>query len=71
MPSQFKIGDICTFTNRGSSGYTGNDSKQCRVIGLKDGPEWKDILNEPGYIIEFLDGSNSFGCRESELSPLN
>ena len=73
MTPQFKFGkgDICVFTNKGSSGYRGNDGKQCRIVGRKDGPEWKDVLDEPGYTIEFLDGSNSFGCRESELSPLN
>jgi hypothetical protein len=25
---------------------------------------------EPGYVIEFCDGSGGFGCRESELEPV-
>ena len=68
---RFSVSDICTFTNKGSSGITKNDGKRCRVVGTKD-PEsdmWRGLLHEPGYIITFLDGSNIFGCRESELEP--
>ena len=70
---RFSVGDICIFTNRGSSGYTGNDGKKCRIVGIKD-PEdekWCGLLDEPGYVIKFLGGSNSFGCRESELETHN
>ena len=73
MPPRFKFkaGDICIFTNKSSSGYRGNDGKRCRIMMLKDGPEWEGLLDEPGLIIEFLDDGNSFGCRESELTPQN
>ena len=66
---RFKIGDQCIFTNRGSSGVTKNDGKECRVTQIKDpeSDEWRGTLDEPGYIIEFLDGSGGFGCRECEL----
>ncbi len=66
---RFSVGDVCIFTNRGSSGVTLNDGKKCRIVKVKDpkSDEWRGFLNEPGYVISFLDGSNSFGCRESEL----
>ena len=66
---RFAIKDICVFTNTGSSGVQSNDGKRCRITALKDPKKapWRGLLDEPGYTIEFLDGSNSFGCRESEL----
>ncbi len=68
---RFSVGDTCIFTNKGSSGVTSNDGKKCRVVRTKDpeSDEWRGLLREPGYVIQFLDGSNSFGCRESELQP--
>lgn len=68
---RFSVGDVCIFTNRGSSGVTKNDGKKCRIVRTKDpdSDEWRRLLDEPGYVIKFLDGSNGFGCRERELEP--
>ena len=75
MGHRFKAGDgkIYTFTNKGSSGVTKNDGRHCRILALKAGPFWEEVLDEPGYAIEFLedDGPSGFGCRESELQPVN
>lgn len=69
---RFSVGDICIFTNRGFSGVTKNDGKRCRVVRIKDpaSKEWRGLIDKPGHVIQFLDGSNSFGCRESELEPI-
>jgi len=69
QPYKYAVDDVCVFTNKGSSGVTANDGKFCRIAELKKGPEWVGLLDEPHYVIEFLDGSNTFGCRESELEP--
>lgn len=68
MLYKYKVDDICVFTNRGTSGVTSNDGKQCRVTRLK--PKEECRRGEPEYVITFLDGSNLFGCRERELELL-
>ena len=62
---EFGVGDICIFTNKGSSGYKGNDGKECFIVRVKDPDEW---VNEkmPEYVIHFTDG-NGFGASEREL----
>lgn len=71
---RFVVGEVCVFTNRGSSGVTKNDGKRCRVVGQKHPKDWQingqSVLDEPGYVITFEDGFGGFGCRESELEPL-
>ena len=70
---KFSVGDVCIFTNKGASWVTSNDGKRCRIVRTKDpeSDEWKELIDEPGYVIEFLDDSNNgFGCRESELEQV-
>ncbi len=71
----FKVGDdqVYTFTNKGASGVTKNNGRRCCIVTLKEGAFWEEVLDEPGYAIEFLDGDSpsGFGCRESELQPVN
>lgn len=74
MRHQYKLGDICVFTNRGVSGVTSNDGKHCRITSLKLREWWAQ--GEPEYVIEFLDEEgrgieHGFGCRESELERQN
>jgi len=64
----YQAGNRLTFTNHSSSGYTGNDGKPCTVRNVKPVEDWY-TPEEPEYVIDFDDGSNSFGVRESELSP--
>ena len=63
---KFQEGDICTFTNKGGSGYTGNDGKECQVLLIKPKNMWRD--DEPGYVVAFLHNQNTFGVRECELA---
>lgn len=63
---KFKAGDVCVFTNRGQSGYDGNDGKQCVIDRVKSQEDWFDVLM-PEYIITFLEGGHGFGARQSEL----
>jgi len=64
---RYRLDQICVFTNRGTSGITSNDDKRCQITRLKPAEEW--VTEEPAYVIEFIDGSNSFGVRECELQP--
>lgn len=65
---QFKVGDVCVFTNHGSSGYRGNDGKQCRITRIKHRDEWVDS-NVPAYVIQFIGEDHGFGVSENELKP--
>jgi hypothetical protein len=62
---KFGVGDTCTFTNKGSSGYKGNDGKECSIVRVKNPDE---CVNKKvsEYIIRFADG-NGFGASEREL----
>ena len=64
---RYGVNQICVFTNRRTSGITSNDDKRCQITRLKPAEEW--VTEEPAYVIEFIDGSNSFGVRECELQP--
>ena len=65
---KYKAGDSATYTNKGSSGYTGNDGKEVVIISIKDTKIW--ATNEPEYIIEFVRENHGFGVRECELNPI-
>jgi len=65
---RYRVGQVCVFTNRGSSGVTENDGEKCRITSLKPRRTW--INNEPGYSIEFLDRNHGFGVRECELEAV-
>lgn len=67
MIHKYKFGQICIFTNKGSSGVTSNDGLKCEIIRLKPLDEW--VYPEPAYVIIFEDG-RSFGVRQSELEPV-
>lgn len=62
---EFNVGDICTFTNKGSSGVRSNDGKECSIARLKEREMWINS-NVPEYVIRFGDG-NGFGASEREL----
>lgn len=64
---KYQMDAVCVYTNRGSSGYTGNDGKHCRITRLKPPEEWAQ--GEPEYVIQFLEGNGGFGVRECELQP--
>ena len=64
---RYRMGQICIFTNRGTSGVTSNDGKRCEIVRLKPVEEWTH--KEPGYVINFLDKDHGFGVRECELEP--
>lgn len=65
---QYQKDQICSFTNKGSSGVTQNNDKLCKITRLKPENEWGQ--DEPEYVIAFLDGSNSFGVQEREITPI-
>lgn len=67
MPREhrLKVGQICVFTNRGSSGITKNDGKKCEIRRCKPRKEWASDV--PEYVIEFMGEDHGFGCLESEL----
>jgi len=62
---KYRMGQVCVFTNRGVSGVTSNDGKQCKIVRLKPVDEWAQ--SEPEYVIGFLGENHGFGARESEL----
>jgi len=62
---EFGVGDTCIFTNKGSSGYKGNDGKECFIVRVKDPDEWVN-KKVSEYVIRFTDG-NGFGASEREL----
>lgn len=68
MNHKYRIGQICIFTNRGTSGVTKNDGKRCRIVRLKPELEWAQ--GEPEYVIHFIEESHGFGVRECELQPV-
>ena len=65
---KYRIGQVCTFTNRGTSGVTKNDGKRCEIVRLKPANEWAQ--GEPEYVIRFLVENHDFGVRECELEPV-
>ena len=65
---KYCLSQICTFTNRGTSGVTSNDGRQCQVVRLKPPDEW--VSDEAGYVVEFSPGGHGLGVRESELEPV-
>ncbi|HOX11076.1 MAG TPA: hypothetical protein P5323_00985 [Candidatus Moranbacteria bacterium] len=63
----YKLGQICVFTNKGTSGIAKHNGKKCEITRLKPKEEWSR-RDEPEYVIEFFDGGG-FGVRECELKP--
>jgi hypothetical protein len=61
---EFQVGDVCVFTNRGSSGVTANNGKQCKILRVKE--FWVNP-KVPEYNIQFLHNGNGFGVSEREL----
>lgn len=69
LQHRYKLGQICIFTNRGTSGIKSNDGKRCRITRLKRPDEW--ATEEPAYVIAFLDENHGFGVRGCELEPVD
>ncbi len=64
---KYRLGEECVFNNRITSD-TKHDGKRCVITRLKHLREWH--LDEPEYVIFFLEENHETSALESELEPI-
>lgn len=66
---KFRVGDLCTFTNKGSNTYNALNGKPCKVVELRSQNTW-DFPSQPEYKVCFPWHRLHIRVWESELEQI-